>query len=177
MLIVLFAEFCPVKLKYMNTLTKSIELPAGENGTQTQRSKGLPAALWALTISAFGIGTTEFVIVGLLPTMANDLHIPIPSAGLLVSLYAIGVAIGAPILTALTSRIPRKQLLIALMALFIIGNGLASLAPGFVPLVIARIITGFAHGVFFSIDLPLRQPWYPSKKERLLLPLCLRALR
>ncbi|WP_425551459.1 MFS transporter [Chryseobacterium oranimense] len=115
------------------------------------KSKGLPAALWALTISAFGIGTTEFVIVGLLPTVAGDQGISIPSAGLLVSLYAIGVAIGAPILTALTGKIPRKTLLISIMILFVIGNGLASVAPGFITLVMARILTGFAHGVYFSI--------------------------
>jgi predicted MFS family arabinose efflux permease len=113
--------------------------------------KSLPASLWALTISAFAIGTTEFVIVGLLPTVAKDLDISIPSAGLLVSLYAIGVAIGAPILTALTAKIPRKALLTSIMILFIIGNGLASIAPGFYTLVIARIVTGFAHGVYFSI--------------------------
>jgi predicted MFS family arabinose efflux permease len=113
--------------------------------------KSLPASLWALTISAFAIGTTEFVIVGLLPTVAKDLDITIPSAGLLVSLYAIGVAIGAPILTALTAKIPRKALLTSIMILFIIGNGLASIAPGFYTLVIARIVTGFAHGVYFSI--------------------------
>ncbi|WP_366941030.1 MFS transporter [uncultured Chitinophaga sp.] len=111
----------------------------------------MPGALWALTIAAFAIGTTEFVIVGLLPTVAQDMRISIPSAGLLVSLYAIGVAVGAPVLTALTSRIPRKALLISLMALFIVGNGLASIAPGFLTLVLARIVTGFAHGVFFSI--------------------------
>ena len=83
------------------------------------KRKNLPAALWALTISAFGIGTTEFVIVGLLPTVANDLNTSISSAGLLVSLYAVGVAIGAPVLTALTSQIARKRLLIAIMLLFI----------------------------------------------------------
>ncbi|MBB2951661.1 MFS transporter [Sphingobacterium sp. JUb56] len=113
--------------------------------------KGLPASLWALTITAFGIGTTEFVIVGLLPTVAKDLAISIPSAGLLVSLYAIGVAIGAPILTALTSRFPRKPLLISIVLLFIIGNIFATLAPGFITLVIARVLTGFAHGIYFSI--------------------------
>jgi DHA1 family inner membrane transport protein len=120
-------------------------------GKTASTRKRLPAALWALTISAFGIGTTEFVIVGLLPTVATDLNISIPSAGLLVSLYAIGVAIGAPILTALTGSIPRKKLLIWLMIVFIVGNGLASIAPGFATLVMARIITGLAHGVFFSI--------------------------
>lgn len=149
----------------MNTVTKHIPSSSVQAIAQGQQKKALPAALWALTISAFGIGTTEFVIVGLLPTMAKDLNISIPSAGLLVSLYAIGVAIGAPILTALTSRIPRKQLLISLMGLFIVGNGLASLAPGFVTLVIARIITGFAHGVFFSIGATIAAALVPAEKR------------
>ncbi|MDF2187587.1 MFS transporter [Paraflavitalea sp. CAU 1676] len=148
----------------MNIITNSIPVAEATPAALTT-SKRLPAALWALTISAFGIGTTEFVIVGLLPTMAQDLHISIPSAGLLVSLYAIGVAIGAPVLTALTSRVPRKQLLIMLMLLFTIGNGLASLAPGFIPLVIARIITGFAHGVFFSIGSTIAAALVPVEKR------------
>ena len=75
----------------------------------------MPLALLALTISAFAIGTTEFVIVGLVPTIAEQLAISLPSAGLLVSIYALGVAVGAPVLTALTGRFPRKQLLVALM--------------------------------------------------------------
>ncbi|MCL9807066.1 MFS transporter [Flavobacterium amniphilum] len=125
----------------------------------------IPAALWALTISAFGIGTTEFVIVGLLPTVAADLAISLPSAGLLVSLYAIGVAIGAPILTALTSKIPRKKLLIYLMVLFVVGNALASIAPSFATLVIARIITGFAHGVYFSIGSTIAAALVPAHKR------------
>lgn len=132
--------------------------------TYTESNK-IPAALWALTISAFGIGTTEFVIVGLLPTVASDLNISIPSAGLLVSLYAIGVAIGAPILTALTNSIPRKKLLIYLMLLFIVGNGLASIAPSFTTLVIARIITGFAHGVYFSIGSTIAAALVPAHKR------------
>lgn len=136
-----------------------------ENAPKTTIAKNIPAALWALTISAFGIGTTEFVIVGLLPTVADDLKITIPSAGLLVSLYAIGVAIGAPILTALTSSIPRKKLLIGLMALFIVGNGLASVAPSFITLVFARIITGFAHGVFFSIGSTIAAALVPPNKR------------
>lgn len=148
----------------MNTVTRSIEFPSAHSEA-SGRKKGLPGALWALTISAFGIGTTEFVIVGLLPTMAKDLQVSIPSAGLLVSLYALGVAIGAPILTALTSRIPRKELLISLMGLFILGNGLASLAPGFATLVIARIITGFAHGVFFSIGATIAAALVPAEKR------------
>lgn len=111
----------------------------------------MPLALWALTLSAFAIGTTEFVIVGLVPTIANDLAVSLPSAGLLVSLYALGVAIGAPVLTALTGHWERKTLLIALMSLFIAGNVLAWLAPSYETLIAARILTGLAHGVFFSI--------------------------
>ena len=111
----------------------------------------MPLALWALTLSAFAIGTTEFVIVGLIPTIAGSLQVPVPSAGLLVSLYALGVAIGAPVLTALTGRVPRKLLLLGLMALFTAGNLTAWLAPGYAALMGARVLTGLAHGVFFSI--------------------------
>ena len=106
----------------------------------------MPLALLALTISAFAIGTTEFVIVGLVPTIANQLAISLPSAGLLVSIYALGVAVGAPVLTALTGRFPRKQLLVALMVLFTAGNILAWQAPDYTTLVIARLLTGLAHG-------------------------------
>ncbi len=111
----------------------------------------MPIALLALTLSAFAIGTTEFVIVGLIPTMAADLNVSLPSAGLLVSLYALGVAIGAPVLTALTSKMNRKHVLLAVMGLFVVGNLLAWQAPGYNTLIAARILTGLAHGVFFSI--------------------------
>ncbi|ELL6539387.1 MFS transporter [Salmonella enterica] len=111
----------------------------------------MPLALFALTISAFAIGTTEFVIVGLVPTIAQQLAVSLPSAGMLVSIYALGVAIGAPVLTALTGRLPRKQLLVALMVLFTAGNLLAWQAPGYMTLIVARLLTGLAHGVFFSI--------------------------
>ncbi len=111
----------------------------------------MPLALWALTISAFAIGTTEFVIVGLIPVIAGQLSITLPSAGMLVSIYALGVAIGAPLLTALTSKLPRKQLLMGLMALFTLGNLVAWQAPDYGTLVVARLLTGLAHGVFFSI--------------------------
>ncbi|WP_406608688.1 MFS transporter [Agarivorans sp. JK6] len=111
----------------------------------------MPLALLALTLSAFAIGTTEFVIVGLIPTMAQDLAVSLPSAGLLVSLYALGVAVGAPVLTALTGKWPRKQVLLAVMSLFVAGNLLAWQAPSYETLVGARVLTGLAHGVFFSI--------------------------
>ena len=124
----------------------------------------MPIALLALTISAFAIGTTEFVIVGLIPTIAADLQIGLPSAGLLVSLYALGVAIGAPVLTALTGKLPRKALLLGLMALFTLGNLLAWKAPGYETLIAARILTGLAHGVFFSIGSTIATGLVPKEK-------------
>ncbi|WOT04446.1 MFS transporter [Shewanella youngdeokensis] len=124
----------------------------------------MPLALLALTLSAFAIGTTEFVIVGLLPTMAADLNITLPSAGLLVSLYALGVAIGAPVLTALTGKWNRKHVLLSVMSLFVIGNLLAWQAPGYSTLVVARIFTGLAHGVFFSIGSTIATGLVPKEK-------------
>ncbi|WP_346838433.1 MFS transporter [Microbulbifer sp. SAOS-129_SWC] len=111
----------------------------------------MPIAILALALSAFAIGTTEFVIVGLVPTIAQDLGVSLPSAGLLVSLYALGVAVGAPVLTALTGRWNRKAVLLSVMTLFTVGNLLAWLAPGYSSLVVARLLTGLAHGVFFAI--------------------------
>ncbi|NUR86247.1 MAG: MFS transporter, partial [Nonomuraea sp.] len=89
----------------------------------------MPLALFALAISAFGIGTTEFIINGLLPELAADFHVTIPAAGLLVSGYALGVAVGGPPLTMLGNRLSRKTMLTALMVLFIAGNLLSALAP------------------------------------------------
>jgi MFS transporter, DHA1 family, inner membrane transport protein len=125
----------------------------------------MPLALWALTLSAFAIGTTEFVIVGLVPTIASDLGVSLPSAGLLVSLYAVGVAIGAPILTALTGRWNRKIVLMSLMGLFVIGNLLAWQAPSYETLILARILTGLAHGVFFSIGSMIATSLVSKEKE------------
>ncbi|MEO3992506.1 MFS transporter [Pseudocitrobacter cyperus] len=124
----------------------------------------MPLALLALTISAFAIGTTEFVIVGLVPTIAEQLSISLPSAGLLVSIYALGVAVGAPVLTALTGKLPRKQLLLGLMVLFTLGNLLAWQAPGYATLVLARLMTGLAHGVFFSIGSTIATSLVPKEK-------------
>ncbi|CAG9250923.1 MFS transporter [Paraburkholderia unamae] len=124
----------------------------------------MPLALLALTISAFAIGTTEFVIVGLIPTISSDLGISLPSAGLLVSLYALSVAVGAPLLTALTGRMPRKLLLAGLMALFTIGNLVAWRAPSYESLIVARILTGLAHGVFFSVGTIIATTLVPKDK-------------
>ncbi|MEU5641984.1 MFS transporter [Streptomyces milbemycinicus] len=111
----------------------------------------MPLALLALAVSAFGIGTTEFVMMGLLPNVADDLGTSVPTAGYLVSAYAIGVVVGAPLLTALGSRIPRKRMLILLMALFTVGNLASALAPSFGLLMAGRVLAGLPHGAFFGV--------------------------
>ncbi|WP_097971933.1 MFS transporter [Streptomyces sp. gb14] len=111
----------------------------------------MPLALLALAVSAFGIGTTEFVMMGLLPNVADDLGTSVPTAGYLVSAYAIGVVLGAPLLTGLGSRIPRKKMLLLLMALFTIGNLASALAPDFGWLVAGRLLAGLPHGAFFGV--------------------------
>ncbi|MER5974001.1 MFS transporter [Streptomyces sp. NPDC002055] len=111
----------------------------------------MPLALLALAISAFGIGTTEFVMMGLLPNVANDLGTSVPTAGYLVSAYAIGVVVGAPLLTALGSRIPRKRMLVLLMGLFTVGNLASALAPNFGLLAGGRVLAGLPHGAFFGV--------------------------
>ncbi|MGW2019111.1 MFS transporter [Streptomyces sp. NPDC001927] len=111
----------------------------------------MPLALLALAVSAFGIGTTEFVMMGLLPNVADDLGTSVPTAGHLVSAYAIGVVVGAPLLTALGSRVPRKKMLLLLMALFVVGNLASALAPGFGWLVAGRVLAGLPHGAFFGV--------------------------
>ncbi|MCE3203910.1 MFS transporter [Paenibacillus sonchi] len=108
-------------------------------------------ALLALAISAFAIGTTEFISVGLLPLISDDLHISVTTAGLTVTLYALGVTFGAPVLTSLTTAISRKTLLLALMLLFIAGNSLAAAAGGISMLLTARILSALSHGLFMSI--------------------------
>ena len=105
----------------------------------------------ALAAASFGIGTTEFVIMGLLPDVAGSLHVTIPQAGYLVSGYAMGVVVGAPIVAIATAGLPRKTALLALMAVFIIGNLGCALAPTYGLLMAARILTAFAHGAFFGI--------------------------
>ncbi|KAG9602822.1 hypothetical protein KCV01_g7078, partial [Aureobasidium melanogenum] len=107
--------------------------------------------LLALSVAAFAIGTTEFVIMGLLPEVAADLKVSIPSAGMLVSGYALGVAVGAPLLAALTAKLERKRALLLLLGLFILGNLLCAVAPGYDVLMAARVVAAFCHGSFFGI--------------------------
>ncbi|CAL9404304.1 Inner membrane transport protein YdhP [Streptomyces sp. enrichment culture] len=111
----------------------------------------MPLALLALAVAAFGIGTTEFVMMGLLPNVADDLGVSVPTAGHLVSAYAIGVVIGAPLLAAVGVRVPRRRMLIALMGLFTIGNLASALAPGYGTLLAGRVLAGLPHGAFFGV--------------------------
>ena len=125
----------------------------------------MPVPLLALAISAFAIGTTEFVIMGLLPEVARDLAVSIPSAGLLVSGYALGVAVGAPLLAVVTSKMPRKLALQLLMGVFIVGNVLCALASDYPVLMIARVVTSFAHGSFFGIGAVVAASLVPQEKR------------
>ncbi len=111
----------------------------------------MPLALVALAIGAFGIGTTEFVITGLLPQVASDLGVSIPTVGLLVTGYALGVVVGAPPMTVLGTTMSRKRVLMLLMALFIAGNLLSAFAPGFGVMLAGRVVASLAHGAFFGI--------------------------
>lgn len=122
-------------------------------------------ALLALAISSFAIGTTEFISVGLLPLISEDLDISVTTAGLSVTLYAVGVTVGAPLLTALTSRVPRKTLLIAIMIIFILGNSLAASAGSIAVLLIARVISSFSHGVFMSIGSTIAADLVPEDRR------------
>ncbi|MER7724998.1 MFS transporter [Streptomyces sp. NPDC096323] len=111
----------------------------------------MPLALLALAIGAFGIGTTEFVIMGLLPEVAADFQVSIPTAGFLVTGYALGVVVGAPLMTLLGTRVSRKRMLMILMALFVIGNVVSATAPVFGVMLAGRVIASLAHGAFFGI--------------------------
>ncbi|MEI2398259.1 MULTISPECIES: MFS transporter [Paenibacillus] len=122
-------------------------------------------ALLALAISAFAIGTTEFISVGLLPLIADDLNISVTTAGLTVTLYALGVTFGAPVLTSLTTRVSRKTLLLLLMLVFIAGNSLAAAAGGIGTLLAARVISALSHGLFMSIASTIAADLVPENRR------------
>ncbi|MBO9712316.1 MFS transporter [Sphingomonas sp.] len=122
-------------------------------------------ALLALAIGAFGIGVTEFTPMGLLPVIATDLGVSIPTAGLLVSAYAIGVLVGAPLMTLTTGRVPRRTLLIGLAGIFTLGNLLASVSDSYAMLLAARIVTSFNHGAFFGVGSVVAAGLVPADKR------------
>lgn len=125
----------------------------------------LSLPLLALAIAAFGIGTTEFIIMGLLPDVARDLAVTVPQAGLLVSGYAYGVAFGAPLVAIATARLPRKTALVSLMAIFILGNIGCAFAPTYGLLMVARVVTSFAHGAFFGIGSVVARDLVPPQRK------------
>ena len=124
-----------------------------------------PWGLYSLTAGAFGIGTTEFVIMGLLLQVAADLHVTIAAAGLLISGYALGVFVGAPLLTVATSRMPRKAALVALMIIFTLGNIACAMAPSYGFLMAARVLTSLAHGTFFGIGSVVATGMVPADRK------------
>ncbi len=121
--------------------------------------------LFALAVAAFAIGTTEFVIMGLLPEVAADLKVSIPSAGMLVSGYALGVAVGAPLLAAATAKMERKHALLLLLGLFILGNALCAMAPNYAMLMVARVVAAFCHGSFFGIGAVVASHLVPKEQR------------
>ncbi|CUJ60085.1 MFS transporter [Achromobacter kerstersii] len=111
----------------------------------------MPLAIWALAIGAFGIGTTEFVIAGLLPSIAAEFGVSIPQAGQLATAYALGVFFGAPLLIVLGGKLPRKAMMISLMVLFVVGNLITAAAPSLGLAMIGRIVTSLTHGAFIGV--------------------------
>ncbi len=111
----------------------------------------MPIPILALTMSAFAIGTAEFVIAGLLPDISRDLAISIPAAGQLVTAYAIGVVVGAPLLAIATAKLARKRVLLLMLGIFIVGNLLSAVAPDYLLLMVARVVAAFAHGSLFGV--------------------------
>lgn len=131
-------------------------------------SSAPPRALWpllALAAGAFGIGTTEFGPMGLLPQIAAGVSVSIPAAGMLVSAYALGVMIGAPLMTLALAHWPRRRALMLLMAIFTLGNALSALAPGYLPLLLARLVTSLNHGAFFGLGSLLAASLVPPNRQ------------
>ena len=121
--------------------------------------------LLALALASFGIGTTEFVIMGLLPDVAGDLGVTIPQAGLLVTGYALSVAFGSPFLAVATARMDRRKALLVLIGIFILGNLLCALAPNYALLMAARIVTALCHGAFFGLGAVVAATLVPEQKK------------
>ncbi|MGN3961694.1 MFS transporter [Burkholderia gladioli] len=121
--------------------------------------------LLALAVGAFGIGTTEFSPMGLLPVIAEGVHVTIPSAGMLISAYAIGVMVGAPVMTLLLARASRRTALMLLMGIFTIGNLLSAVAPDYTTLLLARLVTSLNHGAFFGIGSVVAASVVPRERQ------------
>lgn len=136
----------------------------------------MPLPLLSLFLAAFTIGTAEFVIAGILPSVSSDLHVSIPTAGLLVSVYALGVAVGGPVLALFTGRVPRKTLLLAYVAIFALGHVASALAPDYPLLMTARIATALVHGAYFGTAMVLATSIVPENRRGFAVALLLSGL-
>ncbi|MGY4647352.1 MFS transporter [Mycobacterium sp. URHB0021] len=132
-------------------MTSTAARPSVPSALVAPQPAVLKLAILALALGGFGIGTNEFVAMGLLPDIATSLHISEPTAGHVISTYALGVVIGAPVLAAVTARVPRKAILLVLMAVFTLGNVATVFAPNYDSLIVARFVAGVPHGAFFGI--------------------------
>jgi len=136
----------------MTSATPSLpRTPTSTPAEATDRERHFWPAVWALGVGSFAIGTGEFVIMGLLPEVARDLQVTIPQAGHVITAYALGVVVGAPVLAVLGAHWPRRALLIALMALFAAGNFASAMAPGYLSMNLLRLLTGLPHGTYFGV--------------------------
>ena len=135
----------------MTSVSPALSASVPSATVAAERERHFWPAVWALGVGSFAIGTGEFVIMGLLPEVAADLHVTIPEAGHVITSYALGVVVGAPVLAVLAANWPRRALLIALMALFAAGNLASAAAPGYVAMILMRLLTGLPHGTYFGV--------------------------
>ncbi|CAG9250671.1 putative transporter YdhP [Paraburkholderia unamae] len=149
-------------------LERDLSLPATahpERPANPVARSGATLPLLALAVGAFGIGTTEFSPMGLLPVIAEGVHVSIPKAGMLISAYAIGVMLGAPLMTLALARWPRRTALMALMGIFTLGNLLSAIAPDYTTLLLARLVTSLNHGAFFGIGSVVAASFVPRERQ------------
>lgn len=133
--------------------------------TPTSEHNRMPVAVLILTLSTFALGTSEFVIMGLLPEVAHDLYVSIPAAGWIVTAYALGIAIGGPAMALVSARLPRKRALITLMGVFVLGNALCALSSAYGFLIVARVVTAMGQGSFFGIGAVLAASLVPEHRK------------
>ncbi len=146
-------------------VTRVEQSPSAEAPPPIAMWGGVPIPVLALTMCAFCIGTAEFVVMGLLPDIAHDLSVSIPLAGQLVTAYALGVVLGAPILAALTATLPRKRVLLMMVGVFIFGNFISAISPNYTLLIIARVLAAFAHGTLFGVGAVVAAGMVPANRQ------------
>ena len=151
----------------MTTTTAATDLPADDLDVPAVTARHFGLAVVALAMGGFAIGTTEFVTMGLLPQISAGVDVSIPTGGHVISAYAVGVVVGAPVLAFLGARLPRRALLVALMAAFAVGNGVSALATSYEQLMVARFAAGLPHGAYFGVaSLVAASMARPSRKGR-----------